>query len=159
MHVYPLQCSCLENPRAGGAWWAAVRGVAQSRTPLKRFSSSSSACVVALDYGLGLRFSNHQWFSQVSYLVLFSVSISSLMKCLLNFFCLFSYWAVCLTVQFEAFFIYLKCKSFIGYMFYKYFLPVSRWPFHFLHSVFETFKLWWIQFINFFVVSILYCIF
>ena len=38
----PLQCSCLENPRDVGAWWAAVCGVAQSRTRLKRFSSSSS---------------------------------------------------------------------------------------------------------------------
>ena len=36
----PLQCSCLENPRNGGAWWAAVYGVAQSRTRLKRLSSS-----------------------------------------------------------------------------------------------------------------------
>ena len=35
-----LQCSCLENPRDGGAWWAAVYGVAQSRTRLKRLSSS-----------------------------------------------------------------------------------------------------------------------
>ena len=40
----PLQCSCLENPRDGGAWWAAVYGVAQSRTRLKRLSSSSSRC-------------------------------------------------------------------------------------------------------------------
>ena len=39
----PLQCSCLENPRDGGAWWAAVYGVAQSRTHLKRLSSSSSS--------------------------------------------------------------------------------------------------------------------
>ena len=38
----PLQCSCLENPRDGGAWWAAVYGVAQSRTRLKWLSSSSS---------------------------------------------------------------------------------------------------------------------
>jgi len=38
----PLQCSCLENPRDGGAWWAVVYGVAQSRTRLKRLSSSSS---------------------------------------------------------------------------------------------------------------------
>ena len=38
----PLQCSCLENPRDGGAWWAAVSGVAQSRTRLKWLSSSSS---------------------------------------------------------------------------------------------------------------------
>ena len=37
----PLQCSCLENPRDGEAWWASVYGVAQSRTRLKRLSSSS----------------------------------------------------------------------------------------------------------------------
>ena len=37
----PLQCSCLENPRDGGAWWAPVSGVIQSRTRLKRLSSSS----------------------------------------------------------------------------------------------------------------------
>ena len=36
----PLQCSCLENPRDGGAWWAAVYGVGQSQTRLKRLSSS-----------------------------------------------------------------------------------------------------------------------
>ena len=36
----PLQCSCLENPRDRGAWWAAVYGVAQSQTRLKRLSSS-----------------------------------------------------------------------------------------------------------------------
>ena len=38
----PLQCSCLENPRDGEAWWAAVHGVAQSRTRLKQLDSSSS---------------------------------------------------------------------------------------------------------------------
>ena len=38
----PLQCSCLENPRDGGAWWAAVYGVTQNWTQLKRISSSSS---------------------------------------------------------------------------------------------------------------------
>ena len=32
----PLQCACLENPRDGGAWWAAVYGVAQSRAQLKQ---------------------------------------------------------------------------------------------------------------------------
>ena len=41
----PLQCSCLENPRDRGAWWAAVYGVAQSRTRLKRLSSSSSSSI------------------------------------------------------------------------------------------------------------------
>ena len=48
----PLQCSCLENPRDGGAWWAVVSGVAQSRTRLKRLSSSSSSMVCALVYRL-----------------------------------------------------------------------------------------------------------
>ena len=38
----PLRCSCLENPRDGGAWWAAVYGVTQSRTRPKWLSSSSS---------------------------------------------------------------------------------------------------------------------
>jgi len=39
----PLQYSCLENPRDGGAWWAAVCGVAQSQTQLKRLGNSSSS--------------------------------------------------------------------------------------------------------------------
>ena len=41
----PLQCSCLENPRDEGAWWAAIYGVTQSRTQLKRLSSSNSSSV------------------------------------------------------------------------------------------------------------------
>ena len=39
----PLQCSCLESPRDGRAWWASVYGVPQSETRLKRLSSSSSS--------------------------------------------------------------------------------------------------------------------
>ena len=39
----PLQYSCLENPRDGGAWWAAISGVSQSQTRLKQLSSSSSS--------------------------------------------------------------------------------------------------------------------
>ena len=50
----PLQCSCLENPRDGGAWWAAVSGVAQSRTRLKWLSSKGRK--VALLYGLQYHF-------------------------------------------------------------------------------------------------------
>ena len=42
----PLQCSCLENPRDRGAWWAAIYGVAQSRTRLTRLSSSSSSSLL-----------------------------------------------------------------------------------------------------------------
>ena len=41
----PFQCSCLENPRDGGAWWAAIYGVAQSWTRLKQLSSSSSSII------------------------------------------------------------------------------------------------------------------
>ena len=48
----PLQCSCLENPRDGGAWWAAIYGVTPSRTQLKRLSSSSSSRVVYKEYSL-----------------------------------------------------------------------------------------------------------
>ena len=51
----PLQCSCLENPRDGGAYWAAIYGVAQSWTWLKRLSSSSSSrgyiCPTLVDKG------------------------------------------------------------------------------------------------------------
>ena len=44
----PLQCSCLENPKDGGASWAAIYGVTQSRTRLKRLSSSSSVGQIVL---------------------------------------------------------------------------------------------------------------
>ena len=48
----PLQCSCLENPRDSGAWWAAVYGVAQSWTRLTQLSSSSrtiqNVCIFCL---------------------------------------------------------------------------------------------------------------
>ena len=42
----PLQCSCLENPRDGGAWWAAAYGVTQSWTRLKPLSRSSSSNMI-----------------------------------------------------------------------------------------------------------------
>ena len=52
----PLQCSCLENPRDGGAWWAAVYGVAQSWTRLKRLSSGSNESVHDQKEHTGLKF-------------------------------------------------------------------------------------------------------
>ena len=42
----PFQCSCLENPRDGGGGWAAVYGVAQSQTRLKRLSSAAYGILV-----------------------------------------------------------------------------------------------------------------
>ena len=44
----PLQCSCLEDPRDGRAWWAAVYGVTQSQTRLKWLSSSSSSSLISM---------------------------------------------------------------------------------------------------------------
>ena len=52
----PLQCSCLENPRDGGAWWASVCGIAQNRTRLKQLSSSSPICDVLSDSWVHLSF-------------------------------------------------------------------------------------------------------
>ena len=46
----PLQCSCLENPRDEGAWWAAIYGVTHSRTQMKWLSSSSSKILLSLGY-------------------------------------------------------------------------------------------------------------
>ena len=51
----PLQCSCLESARDGGAWWAAISGVAQSQTRLKQLGSSGSSrvsvCICAFSTG------------------------------------------------------------------------------------------------------------
>ena len=72
----PLQCSCLENPRDGGAWWAAVYGVAQSQTWLKRLSSSSSWPFTYI------------WKNIYSYpLLIFKVRLLSL----------FCYWIICVS--------------------------------------------------------------
>ena len=72
----PLQCSCLENPRDGGAWWAAVYGVTQSRTWLKRLSSSSSkplptSSFVCLSYTLNWIATFYQKTLQISWLFCF----------------------------------------------------------------------------------------
>ena len=69
----PLQCSCLENPRDGGAWWAAVYGVAQSRTRLKRLSSSSSSSssnYLHLYFAYFLFFTYHSYYMQFAHYVI-----------------------------------------------------------------------------------------
>ena len=68
----PLQCSCLENPKDGGAWWVAVCGVAQSRTLLKRLSSSSSSSRYT--------FKNISWTCSLSLLDLFCLTFFKLGK-------------------------------------------------------------------------------
>ena len=66
----PLQCSCLENPRDGGAWWATVYGVAQSRARLKWLSSrSSSANHWATEHThVRQAVANEQWMTMVTFL-------------------------------------------------------------------------------------------
>ena len=56
----PLQCSCLENPRDGAAWWAAGYGVAQSCIRLKRLSSSSSMKKLTAAWEVDTQFSSVQ---------------------------------------------------------------------------------------------------
>ena len=53
-HGNPLQCSCLENPRDKGAWWAAIYGVTQSRTRLKWLSSSSISLSIGFTLGVAI---------------------------------------------------------------------------------------------------------
>ena len=69
----PLQYCCLENPMNGGAWWAAVHGVAKSWTRLKRLSGSSSSVCKAVCWGPGMEEaevtkSNQRWFPSSLYL-------------------------------------------------------------------------------------------
>jgi len=68
----PLQCSCLENPRDGGTWWASVCGVTQSWTRLQQLSRSRSS---SSSSGM-----EHLW------MYLFAIHVSSLVKCLLRYF-------------------------------------------------------------------------
>ena len=65
----PLSGSCLENPRDRGAWWAAVHGVAQSLTRLKRLSSTSSNILI-----ISIHIHEHG-----IYLYLFGISLMSIM--------------------------------------------------------------------------------
>ena len=66
----PLQCSCLEDPRDRGAWWASVYGVAQSRTRLKRLSSSSMPPTILI----------HESLKGYSYLVFIIILCNSLIE-------------------------------------------------------------------------------
>ena len=62
----PLECSCLENPRDGGAWWAAICGVAQSRTRLKQLSSSSSSRLCTVFYACYFFVTTHHRLNDIS---------------------------------------------------------------------------------------------
>ena len=72
----PVQCSCLENPRDRGAWWVSIYGVAQSRTRLKRLSSSSSVlcCLFLCEC---VHFHSFSFKEQVSFNLMAAVTICS----------------------------------------------------------------------------------
>ena len=78
----PFQHSCLENPRDGGAWWAAVYGVAQSRTRLKRLSSSNSSkhCILRIYWDSIYLLSFHS--TQLKWFIKFTSSITKLFSLL-----------------------------------------------------------------------------
>ena len=71
----PLQCSCLENPRDGGAWWAAVYGVAQSWTWLKWLSSSMLINCRIQKYPLYYLFKNKFFYTLLFTIMVLSKSI------------------------------------------------------------------------------------
>jgi len=103
----PLQCSCLENPRDGRAWWAAVYGVTQGQTQLKWLSSSSSSSNIPLYLSIWFLYPllnwvfvfffllNHEFFTNFGYSSLryiiciyalpFSRLLFLLVWCILNF--------------------------------------------------------------------------
>ena len=74
----PLQYSCLENPRNRGAWWAAVYGVAQSRTWLKRLSSSSSQQQASVAFTMGIKVYLIQSEREVTWIIFFLITSSRL---------------------------------------------------------------------------------
>ena len=84
----PLPCSCLENPRDGGAWGAAIYGVAQSRTQLKRLSSSSSSSSVHMSIPISQVIC--ALFPLLVFICLFFTSVSLFLLCEYVHLCHFS---------------------------------------------------------------------
>ena len=109
---FPLQCSCLENPRDRGAWWAAVYGVAQSRTWLMRLSSSSSIIflLVKLLYLFRLKgyLSPSQLWLHINYVNLSLRVVPSI--ALLRFLSMAVH--MCIHGGFVGFFAFFCCRSF-----------------------------------------------
>ena len=125
----PLQCSCLENPKDGGAWWAAVYGVAQSRTRLKRLNSSSSSS---------------RMISDTEYLFMYLCTFVDLIwrKKSIQVHCpfligLFGFCFFFFAMKLYYFLLYFSYQLLIRYMVYRYFLPFYRLPFHFVIAYFS----------------------
>ena len=125
----PLYCSCLENPRDGGAWWAAVYGVAQSWTRLKQCSSSK------LQYYICFR-CTVLWFNIFIDYTLFGFIIKYLL-----------YSLCCIIHPIVVYFIHSSLCLLIPYLYFDlssslcplvttslFFISVSLFPFCYIHS-------------------------
>ena len=97
----PLQCSCLENPRDGGAWWAAIYGVAQSQTRLKWLSSNEDTTLYT-----NLNFEDSPWKIKCN-----QAEKEACLGVMLGFKSLFCYWWLYdprkITSTFWVYFLYL----------------------------------------------------
>ena len=120
-----LQCSCLENPLDGGTWWAAIYGVAQSRTWLKRLSSGSSSIM---------------WYCQfLPFFQFLPYSLLYVFKC-------FYVWYMCLQILYllvelipwslhNVFICLLLKRVKVFFIWYKYCYPGFNFHFHFSHPL------------------------
>ena len=113
----PLQCSCLENPRDGGAWWVAVYGVAQSWKRLKRLSSGSSFDLLIWFTYLFVYFLNNFYWSIVA------------LQCYVSF-CCYSKWHQPYVYTYPLFLICFYLSSMLSSS-----LPLSLLPFSFTFSL------------------------
>ena len=140
------KCSCLENPRDGGAWWAAVYGVAKSRTQLKQLSCSSSSSSSSNDVWCWTSFHSllaiHVFYSVRSMLRSFAYFFIRLFSC---------YWVLRVLCIFWMTVIYQMLS-------FEIFCPVCGLPSHFFDIVTEVFNFNEVQLINsFFHGSCLWC--
>ena len=88
----PLQCSCLENSRDGGAWWAAVSGVAQSQTQLKQLSSSIEYFIIILIFISLMTAAYFFMHLLIIYIVLFWSACKNLLLIFSGSFFFFFFW-------------------------------------------------------------------
>ena len=125
----PLQCSCLENPRDRGAWWAAVYGVAQSRTWLKRLSSSSNqdvkghASLCYLFPVLGISYCDDTWIPNWGTVAIFFFLLIFCLSVAVQ-------WAVVVTLLTNTYWILLcarNCQHFNSFNIYNNPMKFYRW--------------------------------
>ena len=143
----PLQCSCLENPRDGEAWWAAVYGVAQRRTRLKQLSSSSSQRV-NIEH-IKMKFNSGEDKLETENLFQFSVDLNlnllfykklnlsaKFIECIMYTFKFkhFSYLRICNNSDFRCYMVFLNTMKFRKKMWHFIFIRHRKYAkYHYSH--------------------------